>query len=207
MRVLLATLLACILLGQTIASAQVMQADPSLVKRPAAASSAGKAPLGQVPLKGTVSESLYLPPAMYGQWTVAGTLMDTNVPEHSKQTTQDIWTLERVGDKVVVSNPATGATAEVQVEAVQDNTATFQRVVLADSRRFFTETVTVTVNGQTMSGTTYKQFKYLNRDGRLSRQLYARFHLEAERISGPTARMHHSSEPDFEIQEVFPARR
>src|SRR6478609_4856215 len=63
----------------------------------------------QKPITVTVSKTLYLPPDMYGQWSVTGEMLDSNAPEQFSSKLSDIWILEREGDQVIVSNPATGA--------------------------------------------------------------------------------------------------
>lgn len=153
------------------------------------------------PLTATVSKSLYLPPEMYGQWNITGKLIETNVP-NSYPVATDIWILEREGDVVVVTNPANGASAQVNVDQVEGETATFHKVGRLGST-VKTETVTVTVNGDTLFGKNMIRDQKYAKDGSLVRDLYAVFTLQGTRIGGArtTFRPETSQGPDIEIEE------
>jgi hypothetical protein len=159
---------------------------------------------GMKPLSVTISKSLYLPPAMYGQWSVVGTLVHTNAPEYFNPVVNDIWMLERVGDQVMISNPANGASAAISVDKVEGNRATFHRSGVAGRNKVFQEAPTITVNGDTLAGTTTNRIRYL-KDGQVVREYFAVYQLEANRISA--ARVQFRPEngmggPDIEIEEV-----
>jgi hypothetical protein len=157
------------------------------------------------PLEAGVTKVDYLPPAMYGHWSITGTLMDTNRPDGFPPVVNNIWILEQSGDRVIVINPVTGATAAVDVEQVQNNTAKFHRVD-EDRRERIAESPTVTVDGDRLYGVTFQQVRRKNiLNGKLGPVYYARYRLEAIRIGD--ARVKFGIEPEkqdvqFEIEEV-----
>lgn len=153
------------------------------------------------PLTATISKTLYLPPEMYGQWSVTGSIIETNAPEFFNQTVHDIWVLDRLDDVVVVSNPVSGASASIQVERVEGNTATFYRMTNSKSGRVFFEMPTITVNGNTLSGQTVNKVQTI-KNGKVIRSYYARYSLQARRIGAPSAKfLNEEASPDFEIND------
>lgn len=159
-------------------------------------------PTGMKPLTASVSKTLYLPPAMYGQWTVTGTVRETNISNLVPMAT-DIWVLQREGDAVTITNPSNGASAAVNVEKVEGNTATFQRSGQS-GRMLRSETVTLTVNGDQLYGRNLRR-EEVTKNGRVVKVNYALFELQGVRISGASALFRPEamdSGPDIEIEEM-----
>jgi len=159
---------------------------------------------GEVPLTATVTHTLYLPPAMYGQWTVTGTLMETNAPDLFSPTVSDIWLLERAGNQVTVTNPVNGAFAAINVDKTEGDEATFHRSGTAGRHAIFQEIPTITVHGDRFSGQSLNKVQTI-RDGQVTHEVYGVYHLEATRISAARTRFHPEAEqqhPDFQIEEV-----
>ena len=77
-------------------------------------------PEQEVPIKATITESRYLPPEMYGQWSVNAYLIGTNAPDLFPSEAHDIWILQETDGQVSVSNPVTGAVASVNVDQVKE---------------------------------------------------------------------------------------
>ena len=71
-----------------------------------------------------------IPKAFFGSWRVIAKLEDSNSYGTFKPQSIDFWTLSRVGDKVTLSNPFTGANAEVSLKTVEGNLIVFSKVVL-----------------------------------------------------------------------------
>jgi hypothetical protein len=159
---------------------------------------------GAAPLKATVTRTLYLPPAMYGQWNVSGTLLETNAPNLFSPTVNDIWLLAREGDQVTVTNPVNGAYATINVDKAEGDRATFHRTGTAGKHAIFQETPTITVNGDRFSGQSFNRVQNI-RNGQVTEELYGIYHLEATRISAARIRFHPEAEQqdlDFQIEEV-----
>jgi hypothetical protein len=159
-------------------------------------------PVMRAPLTATVSKTLYLPPALYGQWSVTGTLLETNVPD-TYPVSNNIWILERIEDRVFISNPENGASASIDVKAAQGNTATFlKRNELG--RVVVSETVTLTVEGDHFSGQNRSKREYF-KEGKLTKTQYALFRLNGTRISGARTRFRPEAVeegPDLQIEDV-----
>lgn len=195
-------LLAILLIGCTavtgIASAQQLDLAPISPIN-------GDIPQGTTaaaPLSVTITKSLYLPPQMYGHWSVTGTLTETNADWFFNPVVHDIWILDRENDQVTISNPVTGATASVNVDKVDGNTATFHRMVVSKTNKVFFEMPTITVDGDRMTGTTINKYQHLN-DGRIDKSYYARYRLEAHRISPSRLKFRDGNAPvNFEIEDI-----
>jgi hypothetical protein len=162
----------------------------------------------QKPFTVTVSKAQYLPPAMYGQWSVTGEILESNAPEQFNPKLSDIWILEREGDQIVISNPATGASANISVDKVEGDTATFHRMGQPDRNMVLEESPTITVRNDVMTGVmTNRKFKVKN--GTLIPVAYVKYQLEAQRIGGARTRFMPAEgngtsqqEPDIEIDEI-----
>jgi hypothetical protein len=180
-----------------------------LKNSPAKSAQTGEAvqiPTGMKPLTATVSKTLYLPPEMYGQWTVTGIVKETNI-SNLVPMANDIWILQRQGDAVVITNPANGASAAVNVDNVEGNTATFHRSGQS-GKMVRSETVTLTVNGDQLYGKNMRREEVV-KNGQVVKVNYALFELQGVRISGASAVFRPEamdSGPDIEIEEVRKAR-
>ncbi len=180
---------------------QQLDVDPSI--QPPSPSSEATPQFVSKPLQVTVTKTLYLPPAMYGQWNVTGVLKETNAPEFFRSLINDIWVLERVGDQVIVSNPTNGASAAIQVDKVEGETATFFRMVTVGNKVMY-ERPTITVNRDSLFGISINQFDQV-RNGRVVQSRYGKYELEAHRIGGARLQFKpevDAGEPDIEIEEV-----
>lgn len=159
---------------------------------------------GSQPLTATVTHTLYLPPAMYGQWNVSGTLMETNAPDLFSATVNDIWLLERTGDQVTVTNPVNGAYATINVDKAEGNQAMFHRTGTVGPHSIFQEIPTITVHGDTFNGQSVNKIQEI-RNGQVVAEVYGLYHLEATRLSAASVRFHPETEqrgPDLQIEEV-----
>lgn len=145
---------------------------------------------------------------MYGYWSVTGTLLESNAPTAFKKVMHNIWVLEQVNDVVVISNPLSGASASLNVEKVEGQTATFHHTVVSKTGRVFFEMPTVTVDGDLLYGVTVNEFRYLN-NGKVGQPYYAKYRLEARRIGGEKIRFQQErAEPQFEIDDqLLPERK
>jgi len=156
------------------------------------------------PLTATVTHTLYLPPAMYGQWNVKGTLIQTNAPDQFSPNVNDIWLLEREGNQVTVTNPVSGAYATISVDKTDGDQATFHRSGTAGDHAVFQEIPTITVHGDSFNGQELNKIQTL-RNGQIIAEVYGLYHLEASRISAARTRFHPETEqqsPDLQIEEI-----
>lgn len=156
------------------------------------------------PLTATVSKTLYLPDEMYGYWSLNGTLLKTNAPDRFSPSLNNIWILQRDGDRVTITNPNNGASATINVDRVEGLQATFHRSGAAGRNMIFQEIPTITVTGDRLSGTSLNQLQTV-RDGVVQKEYFALYQLNGVRLSGGSARFKPEQAgraPDIEIQDV-----
>jgi hypothetical protein len=185
-----------------MAQVDTIQLEP--MPQPAEAQSPSPRPKPQmVPLEATIIHSQYLPPEMYGQWTLTATLMESNTPNFFNPVIHEIWMLEQTGETVTISNPSTGASASITVDKVQGNTATFHRAQMSPRRNErVIEIPTVTVEGDHLRGTTINQVE-IYKNGKLAQSFYAKYALTAERINNSRVRFGQTAAPPvFEIEKI-----
>lgn len=154
------------------------------------------------PLSASISKSLYLPPDMYGHWSVTGTLIDASSNSRFNPIVHDIWILEKQGDQIVVTNPVTNASASIEVDKVDGNTATFHRMMVNDNKVVL-EMPTLTVEGDSLTGINiYKSQRIKN--GKIVKSYYGKYRLEAKRIGRSRVKFRDDNglRPQFEIEEV-----
>ncbi len=184
-----------------------LQDTPRSVDTPADASPDAPMSSKTKPIAITISKTLYLPPAMYGQWNVIATLIESNY--ESQHTVDDIWVLERTGDEVVITNPANGASAAISVDEVIGNRATFHRMLVTQKNRFLgdrylNETHTITVNGDRLSGRSLRKVQIV-KNGQVAKEYFSVFNIEAQRLSGGRVQFRPEvteEGPDLEIAPI-----
>lgn len=68
-----------------------------------------------------------VPSEFYGTWRVYSNLIKTNSPADFNNSSSDIWVLSLNNNVISLSNPATGAFAQLNIESVNKNTITFKK--------------------------------------------------------------------------------
>ncbi len=155
-------------------------------------------------LSATVTHTLYLPPAMYGEWNVSGRLIETNAPDLYSPNSNDIWLLEREGNEITVTNPTNGARASISVDRADGNQATFHRSGTAGDHAIYQEIPTITVNGDQFSGKSLNKIQTI-KNGQVVDEVYGIYQLEATRINAARTRFRPETdqqEPDLQIDEI-----
>lgn len=135
-------------------------------------------------LKGNISESKDLPEEFYGTWSVTGKVKTTNDPILYQDKSSDIWLFHKFQNIITLSNPASGATASIVVDEVQNKTATFTRTKFTAKFKEYEKAV-ITVNGDNFYGTDILIYKtYIG--GKLISTSTAEYTVSGSKISGPT---------------------
>lgn len=135
-------------------------------------------------LKGGISIGTDLPQEFYGTWSVSSTLIDTNSPGKFRLRSSDIWTFQREGDVITLSNPSTNASASITINEVRNNTAIFTRT--KKEKDFIQiETPEITVEGDSFFGTDLIIIKHFQ-NGERVRTDRVKYRLRGRKISGPT---------------------
>ncbi len=125
-----------------------------------------------------------IPKALYGSWRVNAKLEDTNSYGTFKPQSVDFWTLSRVGDKVTLSNPFSGANAEVSIRTVEGSLIVFSKKAPYDNK-VLTDTITIRLSDNTFTGiNTLSLDSYSLIDNHLMKSENARYAIKGEKISG-----------------------
>ena len=125
-----------------------------------------------------------IPKAFFGSWRVIAKLEDSNSYGTFKPQSIDFWTLSRVGDKVTLSNPFTGANAEVSLKTVEGNLIVFSKKAPYDNK-MLTDTITLRLSDNNFSGiNTLSLESYSLVDNHLMKTEIARYVIKGEKISG-----------------------
>lgn len=125
-----------------------------------------------------------IPKAFFGSWRVTAKLADTNSYGTFKPQSADLWNLSRVGDKITLSNPFSGANAEISVKTVEGNLVVFSKRSPYDNK-VLTDTVTIRLSGNSFSGINYLTLEsYSLVDNHLMKTEHAKYTIKGEKISG-----------------------
>ena len=125
-----------------------------------------------------------VPKALYGSWRITAKLEDTNSYRTFKPQSADVWTLSRIGEVVKLSNPFTGAAAEISIKAVEGNLIVFSKIAPYDNRKL-TDTVSIRLDKNSFEGINTLVLETLsNIDGHVIKTEKARYLIKGEKIAG-----------------------
>ena len=125
-----------------------------------------------------------IPKAFFGSWRITSKLDDTNSYGTFKPTGCDMWNLSRTGDIVTLSNPFTGAKAEISVRTVEGNLIVFSKKAPYDNK-ILTDTVSIRLDKNSFTGIntlSLESFSLL--DNHLMKTETARYIIKGEKIFG-----------------------
>lgn len=125
-----------------------------------------------------------IPKAFFGSWRVNAKLEDTNSYATFKPQSTDLWNLSRVGDTVTLSNPFSGANAEISVKTIEGNLIVFSKKAPYDNKVLI-DTVTIRLNDNSFTGINDLQLEsYSLVDKHLMKVEHAKYKISGEKISG-----------------------
>lgn len=125
-----------------------------------------------------------VPKGIFGSWGVKAYIVDSSNYKLFRPKSTDLWNISRNGDVLNLSNPFTGANADVSINAAQGNVVSFTREVEYDNKKLI-DTVTVRLENNTFSGINeLKLDQYSAVDKTLMRSDTARYEIKGEKISG-----------------------
>lgn len=125
-----------------------------------------------------------IPKAFFGSWRVTAQLDDTNSRGTFKPTSTDLWNLSRTGDRITLSNPFSGANAEISVKTVEGNLIVFSKKAPYDNK-VLTDTVTIRLSDSSFTGIndlTLESYSLV--DNHLMKSEHAKYIIKGEKISG-----------------------
>ncbi len=135
----------------------------------------------QQTLQGYVKE---VPDGFFGTWRVSAKLLETDSPASFKEKTVDLWNILQVGDVIKLSNPFSGASAEITIKNFEDKTIEFSKTGKYGNQ-ILTDTVEITITEDTFSGfDTLKLDTKSEIDGSIRKTSNAKYLIKGERISG-----------------------
>ncbi len=133
-------------------------------------------------LKAEISLVDNIPSGLFGTWRVAAVLAKTDSPETFRQKSADLWNLSRNGNVMNLSNPFTGASADLSVELVEGNVVKFTKEGGSDDKKL-TDSVELRLNGNKFTGVNRLTLKTVS-NGRVVSVQSAEYVLVGEKISG-----------------------
>lgn len=132
-------------------------------------------------LKGSV---MAVPPAMYGLWRVTSKRINTDSPVTFKEKSLDLWNLSVENNVINLSNPFSGASADVELNSVNGNTVTFTKSGHSGNKNL-TDTVEITINGKNFEGRDYLRLETVSEvNGKAMKTETATYALIGEKIAG-----------------------
>lgn len=134
-------------------------------------------------LKGYIQE---IPDNFYGNWRVVAKLIETDDYQKFKEKTVDLWNLYKEGDVIKLSNPYSGASAQITVDNYNNQTVEFSKIGKYGNITL-TDTVVITIIGDNFTGTdTIKLDTTSDIDGSIIKSAVAKYTIKGERLSGQT---------------------
>lgn len=132
-------------------------------------------------LQGYVKE---VPEGFFGTWRVSAKCLETDSPATFKEKTVDLWNILQVGNVIKLSNPFSGASAEITINGTEDKTIEFSKTGKYNNQ-ILTDTVKITITDDTFTGLdTLKLDTYSDIDNSIKKTSHAKYSIKGERISG-----------------------
>ena len=126
-----------------------------------------------------------VPKALFGTWRVNAKLDNTNSSFTFKPQSIDFWELSRIGDRITLNNPFSGARAEIQVVTVENNLIVFSKKLSYDGNKTLTDTVTIRLDENKFSGINSLRLETFSLiDNQLIKTEIATYNLNGEKLSG-----------------------
>ena len=93
-------------------------------------------------LKGSVEK---IPDTFFGSWRVVSKLKSTDSPVTFKLKGVDLWNLSQENNVIKLSNPFSGATADISIKDVSGNSISFTKIGQYDNK-IVTDSVSILLN-------------------------------------------------------------
>ena len=132
-------------------------------------------------LKGFVEK---VPDTFFGVWRVTSSRVDTDAPVTFKDKGLDMWNLSVEAGVITLSNPFSGAKAEINVEYAEGNSVNFTKVGKYDNK-VLTDKVSIDIKDNNFIG--YNEIKLdtiSDLDGSIRKTETAIYAIKGEKIAG-----------------------
>ena len=136
---------------------------------------------GETLLKGFVEK---VPDTFFGVWRVTSSRVDTDAPVTFKDKGLDMWNLSVEAGVITLSNPFSGAKAEINVEYAEGNSVNFTKVGKYDNK-VLTDKVSIDIKDDNFIG--YNEIKLdtiSELDGSIRKTETAIYAIKGEKIAG-----------------------
>lgn len=132
-------------------------------------------------LKGGVT---MVPNSFYGVWRVVSKRIDTDSAFTFKENNVDLWNLSKRGNVITLSNPFSGASAEIIVSSTNADKITFTKKGKYDNK-YLTDTVELKLAGNTFVGyDTLQLDTFSDVNGKIIKTETAKYSIKGEKIAG-----------------------
>lgn len=140
--------------------------------------------VGTTTLKTGISLEDSLPEMFFGTWRVSSHLVSTNTPSKFKHDGVDLWNLSRENNVITLSNPFSGANAEISLQYVEGNKIRFTKKGDYDNMKL-TDTVEIELSKDNFTGSNKLLLETLSAvDNSVIKTGIAVYNLRGEKISG-----------------------
>lgn len=126
-----------------------------------------------------------IPKILFGTWRVNAKLDTTNSYKTFKPQSVDIWELSRINDRLNLSNPNSGAKADISVKTVEGNIIVFSKKTPYDNNKVLTDIVHIRLEGGKFSGINNLILESFSAvDKHLMKTETAQYIIKGEKLSG-----------------------
>ena len=132
-------------------------------------------------LHGYVQE---VPNEFFGTWRVSARRVETDNPARFREKTTDLWNIIEYSNVIKLSNPFSGASAQINVTSTEGKRVEFSKTGKYDNQ-ILTDTVSITIVGDTFTGFDTLKLDTLSEiDGSVRKSCTAQYKITGERIAG-----------------------
>lgn len=132
-------------------------------------------------LQGYVEE---VPQAFFGTWRVISSRIDTDSPMTFKEKSLDLWNLTRSNNVITLSNPFSGAKADIVIDSINNSEIVFRKSGKYEDK-LLTDTVKIKLDGDNFTGFDFIRLDtYSGVNGKIIKTETAKYSLKGEKIAG-----------------------
>jgi hypothetical protein len=125
-----------------------------------------------------------VPNSMFGLWRVVSKRIDTDSPITFKEKGTDLWNLSSELNVIKISNPFSGAQAEIKVDSVNNKTVTFTKTSKSGNKTLV-DKVTITIEEEAFEGVDELELQTIsNVSGQIIKTETAKYNIYGEKIAG-----------------------
>ena len=133
-------------------------------------------------LEGGVSLSDKVPKELFGAWKINAVCTRSTNRDYFDSVSVDVWIFSKIEDRILLTNPMSGATASIGVNEVNGNKVRFEKTTdLPDE--LSVETPILTINGDSFEGVDRIYIK-TTRNGAPVKEDFIEYKVKGTKMSG-----------------------